>query len=138
VAATKLAAVCQHPDQAGGSSTEQAVLLPAGRGDDGGQQEEVSPQKPAPGRICGRFPGKGGLRADGDVPARRVGDAVKRPQPVTLSPIKLEAERDPQRGQRIIYLTFLLHCPSPALWATIPSPSPGACRTGPEHSQRDG
>lgn len=52
------------------------------------------------------------------------GDAVKRLRPVTLSPIKLEAERDPRRGRRIIYLTFLLRCPSPPLWAAVPAPSP--------------
>ena len=61
----------------------------------------------------------------GGPPARsRVGDAAKRPRPVTLSPIKLEAERDPRRGRRIIYLTFLLRCPLPPLWAAVPPPSP--------------
>lgn len=36
-----------------------------------GQEEEVSPQNLAAGRICSVFPGKDGPRADGDVPAGR-------------------------------------------------------------------
>lgn len=70
-------------------------------------------------------PGLMGTCQPGGPPAcGRVGDATKRAWPVILSPIKLEAERDPRRGQQIIYLTFLLRCPSPPLWAAVPFPSP--------------